>query len=229
VGTTTPVIGAIALCVVVTGCAAAGPRVSPREREIAVIAATSSPRVSVAHAEASVDPLTHSVAALLFPPLLARGAAQILRSLEWSETLRAEAAPELQLRLADAVLGATAPGVRLVRAAPADDGGCAAAVPPQSTETLRVAVLRVAFVADAVRPDALLGVALAVRGVLRGPQGSCAERTLFVASKKEKPFDAWAANDRRELEAELREQIASAGARIVAEMVGDGRGREAAR
>jgi hypothetical protein len=228
---TTRALGALTLCLVATGCTVVAPRAAPREREIVVVAAISSPRVSVAHAEASADLLTQSVAALLFPPLARdaiRGAAQIMRSLAWSEALRAEAAPELQLQLADAVAGAAVPGVRLVRAAPADNGGCAAAAPPPRTETLHVAVLRVAFVAEA-GPDAPLGVALAVRAVLRGPQGGCEERILFVATEKEMPFEAWVAEGRRELEAELRQQIASAGSRLLTEMVGDDRGREAAR
>jgi hypothetical protein len=212
-----PALCAFLVCLA-TGCATTAGRAAPDERAIAVAAARSWPHVSVAHDVGSVDHLPYWMAPLLFPLArdAARGAEQVVRSIQWSGELRATARPELNLQLADAVLRAGRAGLLLVHAPPADDGGCGApSGGPSRGETLHVEIIRIAFVGDGHR-DAPLGVAAIVRGVLRGAQGSCVERAVLVASEEEMPFDAWVADDRAELAAELEAQIALAGPRILA-------------
>jgi hypothetical protein len=90
--------------------------------------------------------------------------------------------------------------------------------PISDAETLHVSVVSVAFVGEPA-PGAVLGLAVAARGVLRGPGARCAETMLLFGSKEERPFEMWDADDQHELEAEIRGQISSAGPRLLAELL----------
>lgn len=213
-------LGAVAL-LFQSACALAGPRAAPRPREISVVPAVSAPRVSVAR-DSAEDVVTYVVGAFVYPPFAVdavRGMVQLAGDVRRAEALRAHTGPELHAELADAVLSATAGGARLVRAEPAEDQGCGAMPGPAfAGETFQVAVTSVAWV-PAPGPDAPLGLSVAVRGVLRGPDGSCAERTLLVASSEERFLDAWRAGDARALRAELSARLGEAGSRLVAQMI----------